>query len=98
METELPSLAMLVAVELAVVGLTAVATWRYALYRFRRRRQAARGEPASAKRIEQLEEALDTVAREVDRLGEGQEFVTELLTKKLRQIRESGRVSSGDAP
>ena len=85
MNIDLPSLGILVAVELGVVALTALCTWQYARDHFRRHRQLPEAEP-STQRIEDLESALDTVAREVQQLGESQDFVQELLTKRMNRL------------
>jgi len=85
MNAELPSLTTLILVELGVVALTAIATWRFAVYHFRRRKRSTSStEPQH--RLDQLEAALDHVAQEVDRLGESQDFVQELLTKRLTRL------------
>jgi hypothetical protein len=42
-------------------------------------------------RLSQLEQSVDAVALEVERIGEGQRFMTKVLTEK------EGRVPSGDA-
>ena len=83
----LPSIAILVAVELGVVALTGLATWQYARYYFSRRHQAPPLDTTSGeRRLEELESALDNVAREVEQLGESQDFVQELLTKRLNRL------------
>lgn len=87
MNSDLPSLGILVAVELGVVALTFIATWQYARYHFSRHSQAPRLDTTSGeRRLEELESALDNVAREVSELGESQDFVQELLTKRLNRL------------
>jgi hypothetical protein len=86
MEPELPSLGQLIALELAVVGLTVLATWRFAVYHFRRRQPSTAPPPVEEDRLAKLEEALDSVAHEVERLGEGQDFVQELLADRLKRL------------
>ena len=85
MNIDLPSFGILVAVEFGVAALTAVATWRYAQHYFRRLPSKPDAEGGS-QRIEELEAALDNVAREVQELGESQDFVQELLTKRLNRL------------
>jgi len=85
MNLDLPSLRILVAVELVVVALTAIATWQYARYRFGRKAPPTL-DSTGERRLEDLESALDNVAREVDQLGESQDFVQELLTKRLNRL------------
>lgn len=86
MNLDLPSLGILVAVELGVVALTAIATWQYARYRFGRRQSPPLDSTSGERRLEELESALDHVAREVNQLGESQDFVQELLTKRLNRL------------
>lgn len=85
MNIEIPSLGILVAVELGVVALTVLATWQYARHHFGQRRAKPDSE-GSTQRLEDLESALDDVAREVQELGESQDFVQELLTKRLNRL------------
>ena len=85
MNFDLPSLGILVAVELGVVTLTALATWQYAKFRFTRR-PTTLDSPSGERRLEDLESALDNVARELEQLGESQDFVHELLTKRLNRL------------
>ena len=85
MNIEIPSLGILVVVELGVVVLTVLATWQYARHHFSQRRAKPDAEQ-STQRIEDLESALDNVAREVQELGESQDFVQELLTKRLNRL------------
>ena len=85
MNLDLPSLSILVAVELGVVALTALATWQYARFHFTRR-PTTLDTTAGERRMEDLESALDNVAREVEQLGESQDFVQELLTKRLNRL------------
>jgi hypothetical protein len=53
--------------------------------RWRRRRQRGRGVTAGTgddPRIERLNQAVDAIAEEVERIGEGQRFVTQLLSER----------------
>ncbi len=43
--------------------------------------------PADDARLQRLEHAVEAVAIEVERLGEGQRFVTKLLTEKAGDVR-----------
>lgn len=86
MDTDLPSLGTMILVELVVVGITALATWRFAVFHFRRRRRDVAAQPRTDARMAQLEEIVDGVAREVEQLGESQDFVQELLAKRLAQM------------
>ncbi len=86
MDTDLPSLGMLILVELGVVAITAMATWQYARYHFRRRRSPPAIAPADDQRLESLETALDSVVRQVEQLGESQDFVQELLAERLTRM------------
>lgn len=86
MNLDLPSLGILVVVELGVVAFTAIATWQYARYHFGRRRPPSLDVPSGERRLEEVESALDNVVREVEQLGESQDFVQELLTKRLNRL------------
>jgi len=81
-----PDLLRLIILELAVAALTGLATWRYATYYFERKRLKRRTRVTAEDRLSQLEDAVDGVAREVERLGESQDFVQELLAKRLAQL------------
>jgi hypothetical protein len=53
--------------------------------RWRRRRQRGRGDSVPTTndpRIERLNQAVDAIAEEVERIGEGQRFVTQLLAER----------------
>jgi len=56
--------------------------------------------PAIEARLAKIEEAVDTIALEMERMGEGQRFVTKLLAEKAGQLPEgtknpgSGRVTT----
>jgi hypothetical protein len=84
----MPSMATLIALELGVVGLTALATWRYARYRFTRRLESERKRKKSDPRLERLEDALDQMIGEVNRLGESQDFIQEMIAKRLNQVEQ----------
>src|SRR5688500_7250030 len=85
MASDLPSMTVLILTELGVVALTAIATWRLAVYHFRQRKPGASAK-TSERRLAQLEGALDQVAQEVERLGESQDFVQELLAQRLTRM------------
>ena len=82
-------------------GLGALVT--YAVGRFRRRRGGAAAVEAARRqqgalpdpRLDQLSQAVDAIAVEVERIGEGQRFVTQLLAGRAAQApaigAESGR-------
>ena len=84
------------------VALTLFAGWMRRRFR-RRRAGAARGETSPAyaalttdPRIERLTQAVDAIAEEVERIGEGQRFVTNLLAGRQPEavpvpIREAER-------
>ena len=71
---------------ISVIGITCVAfpiaiaiarkIWRSGL-----RRDPAAVAPESAQRMERLEQAVDAIAIEIERVSEGQRFVTRLLTE-----------------
>ncbi len=64
----------------ALVGVALVTAFR----RFRRRRTRAVPAnllPESAQRLERVEHAVEAIAVEVERIGEGQRFVTRLLSE-----------------
>jgi hypothetical protein len=61
---------------------------------------AASSNPALEARLTRIEEAVDTIAVEMERMGEGQRFVTKLLAERAGQLPEgqknagSGRVTT----
>lgn len=63
-----------------------------------RERQAARGAlrpemgAAIEARLERLEHAIDTIAIEIERLGEGQRFTTKLLAERAPSAAEPARL------
>lgn len=60
----------------------------------------ASSNPALEARLARIEEAVDTIAVEIERMGEGQRFVTKLLSDRSAQLPEaskspgSGRVTT----
>lgn len=62
-------------------------------------RAEQRGPSASGgdARFDQLEEALDAVAIEVERMSEGQRFVTRVLAERSAQERDAGAVRAAGA-
>jgi hypothetical protein len=70
-------------------------------FRHRERMAELRGsrDPALEGRLTRIEEAVDTIAIEIERMGEGQRFVTKLLTERAAQSlpEKSASASSGRA-
>lgn len=56
----------------------------------------ASGSDGSSERLKRLEEAVDSIAVEVERISEGQRFVTKLLTE--RQSAPAAALAAGDGP
>jgi len=50
---------------------------------------AAASNPMVEARLQRIEEAVDTIAVEIERMGEGQRFVTKLLAERAGQLPES---------
>ena len=75
----------------AVVFIVSVATVvrTIAAMFFSRRRYGSAGDPAGSSlgdsRLSRLEQAVDAIALEVERISEGQRFTTKLLTEQTRQ-------------
>ena len=55
-------------------------------------------EPAAKDRMENLEVAVDAMAVELERIGEGQRFVTKLLTERPRDASPSRSPQPGSVP
>ena len=71
------------------VGLLGVTTMislvgAYAIGRARRREriEAPRVDPAEQERVERMERMLETMAEEIERLGESQRFLVKILSEK----------------
>jgi hypothetical protein len=63
----------------------------------RRRALARDAEPALAdNRMQRLEQAIDSIAVEVERIGEGQRFVTKLLAERGREPDRSSQAPQPD--
>jgi hypothetical protein len=81
----------------AVVFILSVATVvrTIAAMFFSRRRYGSAGDPAASSladsRLSRLEQAVDAIALEVERISEGQRFTTKLLSEQARQNNKVGR-------
>lgn len=74
----------------AIVSVFVFAPFALAIARFIWKRASPSPRPALAdqatnQRLEQLQQAVDTIAVEVERISEGQRFVTKLLSERERQ-------------
>jgi hypothetical protein len=56
----------------------------------------ATNNPVLDARLSRIEEAVDTIAVEMERMGEGQRFVTKLLAERAGQLPEAAK-SGGPA-
>ena len=75
-------------VPFAVFGFPAATAVAFRWFRHRERLAvagAARQDPAAEARLARLEQALDAVAVEVERMSEGQRFVTRLLADRAAE-------------
>ena len=81
-------------VPFAVFGFPATVAIAFRWFRHRERMAAgaARHDPAVEARLARLEQALDGVAIEMERMGEGQRFVTRLLADRAAE-RGAGRAA-----
>ncbi|HEX6628856.1 MAG TPA: hypothetical protein VF105_12950 [Gemmatimonadaceae bacterium] len=81
----------------AVVFIVSVATVirTIAAMFFSRRRYDSAGDPSSSSladsRLSRLEQAVDAIALEVERISEGQRFTTKLLSEQARQNNKVSR-------
>jgi hypothetical protein len=66
-------------------------------FRHKERMATLRGvtNPMLESRLTRIEEAVETIAIEVERMGEGQRFVTKLLTERAAQLPEGTKNSAG---
>jgi len=60
--------------------------------RWKRRRPAARGDTDTSPRLERLEHGMDAIAVEIERISEGQRFVTRLLSESQSAIGQPQRL------
>ena len=73
-----------------------VTTWiKYRSKRVARRRMSARDSDEIADRMAKLDNAVDAMAVEVERISEGQRFVTKLLADRGRDARAARRRARG---
>ena len=84
----------------AIVSTLVFAPIAFAIARFFWRRtsgpaRVAGPDPATHQRLEQLQQAVDTIAIEIERISEGQRFVTRLLNDRSVGNAERMRVESG---
>jgi hypothetical protein len=54
--------------------------------------------PEAAARLERMEQAVDAIAIEVERVSEGQRFMTRVLTEQPARNANAGPVTSTEAP
>jgi hypothetical protein len=87
----------------AVFGIPAVVVFFRMWFKHKERMAtltgAAQSNPMLEARLMRIEEAVETIAVEIERMGEGQRFVTKLLAEKTAQLAEppkngGGRVTS----
>ena len=91
---------------MAAGGFSALAAMSILLFflrrRWRRGRTASKGAPVeSPQRLERLEQGMDAIAIEIERISEGQRFVTRLLSESqppLTAVRLPQSVSAEDTP
>lgn len=74
----------------AVVGMVMVGAIAYTIVSVTklilgRRAGQKLGDPAADARLARLEQAVDAIALEIERVSEGQRFTTKLLTEQARQ-------------
>lgn len=79
-----------------IVSLFVFAPFAFAISRLFWRRSSATSRPAIADqetrtRLEQLQQSVDTIALEVERISEGQRFVTKLMSERDRPAVGAGR-------
>jgi hypothetical protein len=63
---------------------------------FQRRRDTMT--PMVDARLSRLEQAVDAIAVEIERISEGQRFTTKLLSDQVRQVEKAGRQLSSNTP
>lgn len=89
-------------VVVAVVAIVAIATTirtivMAAVYRLKDGRSEPRPSVADA-RLARLEQAVDAIALEIERISEGQRFTTRLLSEQARQVEKPVRQLSSHTP
>ena len=74
----------------AVFGIPAIVIFFRMWFRHRERMAsltgASQSNPMLEARLARIEEAVETIAVEIERMGEGQRFVTKLLAEKAGQL------------
>lgn len=58
----------------------------------------ANANPMIEARLQRIEEAVETIALEMERMGEGQRFVTKLLAERSGQLPEATRPQRSTTP
>ena len=79
-----------------VFAIPAVVIFAKMWFRHRERMAELKGarDPMLEARLSRIEEAVDTIAVEVERMGEGQRFVTKLLTERnAQQLPDSSKTA-----
>jgi hypothetical protein len=71
----------------AIFGISAMVIFARMSFRHKEKMATLRGtaNPTLEARLTRIEEAVETIAIEVERMGEGQRFVTKLLTERAAQ-------------
>ena len=59
---------------------------------------AASANPMFEARLQRIEEAVETIAVEIERMGEGQRFVTKLLAERTGQLPEATKAQRSTTP
>lgn len=86
-----------------IISVFVFAPFAFSISRFFWRRSSPSGRPAlgdqaAQQRFDQLQQAVDTIAVEVERISEGQRFVTKLLADRDRPAVGGGAAESVRAP
>ena len=76
----------------ALIAWAAAFAWaKWLKHRYDEYRLSATPSPLDAERITRLEQAVETLAVELERMGEGQRYAVRLLEERLPQRLSSGR-------
>jgi hypothetical protein len=79
---ELIPITFFICVAVTTIGVTFVRAWGRRLENPRRDRDESITPSDVAARLERMEQALDTIAIEIERISEGQRFTTKLLSER----------------
>ncbi len=86
---------LIVAVAAVIIGLPIVRAFARRMDRSHSQPERAGADPESAQRLARMEQAIDSIAIEVERISEGQRFTTKLLSEAPKGVEAERRIGQG---